>query len=113
LADPVGAPGNEKKRKRVIKHAESGVKQVPANQGIQGEQIFSSGAPMQGPIPETLQTSCTTADLGGGCDGHQPEPPPSAAVPRKRRSRVAKISTGTTRKRGCRYFFVAKQLYVD
>jgi hypothetical protein len=30
-----------------------------------------------------------------------------------RKRRVAKIPTGLTMKRGCHYFFVAKQLYVD
>jgi hypothetical protein len=106
-------------------------KRVPQKPSITGGHqsptpaLNAAGAPpsalasnMHGPCATSERPSPTGGLQGGnGVASVQEEPHSSkplnpAGVP-LRKTKVAKMSTGLTRKRGCQYFFVAKQLYVD
>ena len=77
-------------------------------------------------LASNMHGSCVTSERPSSTSGlqgsngvafvqeepHSLKPLTPGGVP-LRKTRVAKISIGLTQKRGCQYFFVGKQLYVD
>jgi hypothetical protein len=111
---------NGSKRKRVPRTSHNQVGHSTTSSLPREAPVLSAGVTYEtdgleqshptGGSAEGLPTDMPNAYNQGPCTSVHSKTSEAGAGQKRR---IAKLTTGLTRKRGCQYFFVAKQLYVD